>query len=140
MKKFTVKNYDLRDKNGSGPERQPLRFAFLTDLHSVCIGENNGTLLAAVRRAEPDAVLCGGDMIVGKPGQTPETALALLRRLREEYPVIHALGNHEYRAKIYPEIYGKLYRFMDGKLPCTGSAFPGSIISALPEEICRCRR
>lgn len=100
----------MRDKNGSGPERQPLRFAFLTDLHSVCIGDHNGTLLAAVRRAEPDAVLCGGDMIVGKPGQTPETALALLRRLREEYPVIHALGNHEYRAKIYPEIYGKLYR------------------------------
>ena len=109
----------MRKEKESGPERQSLRFAFLTDLHSVCIGEENLALLAAVREAEPDVVLCGGDMIVGKPGQTPGTALELLRRIAEEYPVIHALGNHEYRARIYPEIYGNLYReYLEGLLRC----------------------
>ncbi len=108
MKKFTVTTYDLREDGGPG--RIPLRFAFLTDLHSVSIGEENRRLLEEVRAAEPDLVLCGGDMIVGKPGQSPETALKLAAELRKDFTVIHAEGNHEYRAEIYPEQYGSLYR------------------------------
>lgn len=123
MKKFAVRTYDLRKNQKSGPEGTPLRFAFLTDLHSVENGADNCLLLEALEREEPDAVLCGGDMIVGKPGQTPDRALSLVRRLRQRWPVIHAMGNHEYRAKIYPEVYGDLYsRYRRGLKDC-GAVF-----------------
>lgn len=123
MKKIAVKTYDLRENQASGPERASLRFAFLTDLHSVENGPDNRLLLEALKREQPDAVLCGGDMIVGKPGQTPDTALRLMERLRERWPVIHAMGNHEYRAKIYPEIYGDLYNKYRGGLAGRGVIF-----------------
>ena len=111
MKKIAVKTYDLRKKNQkSGPEGGPLRFAFLTDLHSVENGRENRLLLRALEQAAPDAVLCGGDMIVGRPGQSPAIALRLMEEMRRRWPVVHAMGNHEYRAKIYPGNYGSLYR------------------------------
>ena len=109
MKKFAVKTYYLKKNNGNGPGSHPLRFVFLTDLHSVDIGGENRFLLTEIRKFHPDLVLCGGDMIVGKPDQDPKTALHLMAEIRKEYPVIHALGNHEYRGKIYPDVYGSLY-------------------------------
>ena len=119
MKKFVVRTYELRKNQKSGPGAASLRFAFLTDLHSVENGEQNSLLLKAMEKENTDAVLCGGDMIVGKPGQTPDTALRLMEQLRKRWPVIHAMGNHEYRAKIYPEVYGALYeRYRSGLKAC----------------------
>lgn len=93
----------------SGPERGTLRFAFLTDLHGAENGPDNRILLEALEQERPDALLCGGDMIVGKPGASVRTALSLMERMARRWPVYHALGNHEYRTRIYPETYPGIY-------------------------------
>ena len=97
MKKFAVQQYEL-NKRKSGLGRGTLRFAFLTDLHNVTVGPDNRDLLAAVGEAKPDAVLCGGDMIVGKPGSPVEPARTLMLQLAERYPVYCATGNQIGRA------------------------------------------
>ena len=85
------------------------RAVFLSDLHNVEIGPGNAQLLEAVRAAEPDLILCGGDMIVGKPGMCTEPASEFLKRLSEIGTVYFAPGNHEYRTQIYPETYPGMY-------------------------------
>ena len=122
MKKFAVQQYEL-NKRKSGLGRGTLRFAFLTDLHNVTVGPDNRDLLAAVGEAKPDAVLCGGDMIVGKPGSPVEPARTLMLQLAERYPVYCATGNHEYRTKIYPETYPGMYEAYQKPLQKAGVIF-----------------
>lgn len=83
----------------------PRRLVFLSDLHEAEFGEGNRQLLERLRALRPELILIGGDFIVSRKyrgegrdctDQVERTA-ALLRELRQEYPVIYALGNHESR-------------------------------------------
>lgn len=87
-----------------------VRLAFLTDLHNVENGPENQLLLQAIKEADPDFILCGGDMLIGKKDNFPKTAIQLMEALLEDYPVYHALGNHETRLKCYPHQYGPIYQ------------------------------
>ncbi len=82
------------------------RIVVLSDLHNQCFGENNADLITQIRKCEPDIIIGAGDILVGRPGEPFDVALNLLKQLVEDYPVYLALGNHEYRMKIYPETYG----------------------------------
>lgn len=83
-----------------------MRLAFLSDLHGLFFGEGNRQLVQAVERAEPDLVLVGGDMMIGKPSPCFEAAEALLLDLVKRFPVYYAFGNHEHRLQEDPERYG----------------------------------
>ncbi len=85
--------------------RKPFRFVVLADLHDNQYGRENGRLAAAIREQKPDAVLVAGDMLTAKPGKKHDRVIALFRQLAEEYPIYYANGNHEYRLKIYPDVY-----------------------------------
>lgn len=85
------------------------RFVFLTDLHNKSYGEDNERLLAAIDEVCPDMILCAGDMLVARPGESLDTAIGFMRRLATKYPVYYANGNHEYRLRLYPEKYGNMY-------------------------------
>lgn len=115
MKKLDIEHYRI-ELTKSGLESGTLRFAFLTDLHNAENGPGNGELLDALERESPDAVLCGGDMIVGKPGVSFSAAESLMRRLAGRFPVCYALGNHEYRTRIYPKVYPGVYESYTGAL------------------------
>lgn len=52
----------------------------------------------------PDAVLVAGDMIVTREKETLQTGAGLLVRLSERVPVFYALGNHEYKMLLNPEV------------------------------------
>lgn len=97
-------------KQGSGS----IRLVFLSDLHS-CLEEGAAEqLLAMIKAQAPDLVLCGGDMLVAHPGESVTEAAAFMRALAREYRVYYALGNHEYRLRLYPEVYGDMYeRYME---------------------------
>ena len=58
---FRTRNYKLMIKKL--PEGKCLKFALLADLHGVCYEKGNKSLLQAIRREKPDAVLLAGDMI-----------------------------------------------------------------------------
>lgn len=83
---------------------------FLTDLHDKEFGKENERLLSAIRSVRPDAVLCGGDMIVAKRQKRLSASLRLLQTLAGEFPVYCGNGNHELRMREQTEDYGEAYR------------------------------
>ena len=102
MKTFRTRTYEIHSRKlKSG---QKVRFAFLTDLHGMTYGNNHQYLYEEILRQKPDAVLVAGDMIVTREKETLQTAAGLLFRLSERVPVFYALGNHEYKMLLNPEV------------------------------------
>ncbi|MBR5268823.1 MAG: metallophosphoesterase [Lachnospiraceae bacterium] len=99
---FTIRSPKIK---GNGK-----RLVFLTDLHDKEFGPNNERLLQAIREADPDVVLVGGDMMVAKGVGDLTLSLKFLKRLSEEFSVICANGNHEIRLRNEKETYGNKYR------------------------------
>ena len=85
-------------------EREPV-FVYFSDLHGASYGEDNCRLIKAIDKINPDAILIGGDMIVGsKKNYTHNckenlAAASLIKKLCEKYPVYYGFGNHETRTK-----------------------------------------
>lgn len=104
--RFVVRKYTFR----SDKLKKNCRIVFLSDLHNKEYGVGNEMLLQAIEEQPPDLVLVGGDMLKAKPGASFEKASAFLNACGKRYPVYYALGNHEYRARIYPENYGTMYQ------------------------------
>ena len=105
--RFVVRQQNIRtDKLKKG---QSVRFVFVTDLHDKKFAGNNETLLKAIRKCEPDFILCGGDMMTAHPGKNNVNTVSFMQRLSKEYKIYYALGNHEFRARLYPETYGDMY-------------------------------
>ena len=104
---ISVECYELYSQKITGKEKT---FVFLTDLHDKEFGMGNERLLAAVRAAQPDAVLCGGDMITAKGKAVSGVSVSLLCALAKEFPVYCANGNHEERMRRETHYYGTQYR------------------------------
>ncbi len=144
---FLLKKYTDHEKNQLVTEnysieaegvKKPCRILFLSDLHEKSFGEKNGEdrLFAAIHAAKPDMVLLGGDLIIsGKRRPLPfcllqsvenadhvDRSCAFLERIKNEYPVYMALGNHETRLRMKAERgnrsaaakWKKLRRAMEG--------------------------
>ena len=105
--RFVVRKKTIQtDKLKKG---ESVRFVFLTDLHSKKFAGNNETLIRAVKGCNPDFILCGGDMMTAHPGKNNKVAVSLINRLSKDYKIYYALGNHEFRARLYPETYGDMF-------------------------------
>lgn len=103
MKRFKIKTYRIcSEKIG----HRHIRLVFLSDLHSMCFGEENGRLLQAVEEAAPDLVLVGGDMMIAGLSPCLHVAGDLLSALVERSPVYYAFGNHEHRLMEEEDRYG----------------------------------
>lgn len=123
--RFVIKTYTFQ----SGKLKKNCRIVFLSDLHNKEYGAGNERLLQAIEELSPDLVLVGGDMLTAKPGASFEKAVALLLQCGGKYPVYYALGNHEYRVRIYPENYDTMYQDYMEK-------FAGSDVRFLDNESC----
>lgn len=106
---FKITHYDIVSEKLNKLTKEK-RIVFLTDLHNNSYGTNNEKLLASVREQNPDLILVGGDMLVGKPEASTKVAEDLVKKLTEISPVYYANGNHEQRMKIYPERFGIKYQ------------------------------
>lgn len=108
MKQVKLTNYRIRykkDRYGHGR----FRIAYLTDLHEANGGADLERTLELLKDAGPDLVLCGGDMMTAHPGKGAEASVAFMTELARSFQLYSALGNHEFRARLYPETYGNLY-------------------------------
>ena len=116
MSEFKTFYYNL--KTGKLPKDfGGLTFVLLADLHNRTYGPGNERLLAAIDRERPDAVLVAGDMLISHTESSFAPALELFQNLRKRrYPVFYGNGNHEYRMRIYPQVYGDMYREYAGAL------------------------
>ena len=117
--RFVVQKYYLQTEK----LEEEVRFLFLSDLHNKEYGPGNVRLLEEIQKQNPDFILIGGDMMNAKPGASFEKTVSFLKVLSSKYKVYYALGNHEYRARIYPETYGTLYNDFRSALKDTGIRF-----------------
>lgn len=102
--RFVVTTYKiLTDKT-----KHSHRLIVLADLHGKEYGENNEKLLKAIDEQKPTGILIAGDMLTAKPGVKFHQVLRFLGKLGEKYPIYYGNGNHEYRLKLYPDIYGDM--------------------------------
>ena len=80
------------------------RLVVLGDLHSTWFGEQNETLLEAVRAQEPEYILLAGDLLDAfrdvPPGYAGETAAGLAAIA----PTYYVTGNHEWAVGDVPEL------------------------------------
>lgn len=106
---FKVTHYDIRSDKFNKLTREK-KVVFLTDLHNNSYGKNNKKLLDAVMSQNPELILIGGDMLVGKPEVSTKVAEDFVGQLTGICPVYYANGNHEQRMKIYPEKFGTKYQ------------------------------
>ena len=119
---FRVTRYDVSSEKLAGIIRE-LKILFLSDLHNCTYGNENERLLRSIRDEEPDLILIGGDMPVGKEGVSYETAQQLVKQLPDICPVVYANGNHEQRMKEDTETYGDTYETYKKSLEKSGVHF-----------------
>lgn len=92
------------------------KIVFLSDLHNNRYGKDNEKLLTAVKEQNPDLIVIGGDMLVGKVNLSSWVAEDFVSKLTKICPVYYANGNHEQRMKVYPDTYGTMFQEYKAKL------------------------
>lgn len=105
---FQVTFYQVKSGKLKGLKKRR-RVVFLSDLHNCSYGEDNGELLAAIEKAQPDMILVGGDMLVRSDGNSYEHTVEFLSKLPGICEVYCANGNHEQKLKECPEEYQQSY-------------------------------
>ena len=117
--RFVVRTYEV----ASDKLESDKNLVFLSDLHGKVYGKNNDVLINKIKELKPDHVLIGGDMMTAEPGKSFDAAVDFVKKLKENYNPVYALGNHEYRARIYPERYGTMYSDYESALKASGIGF-----------------
>lgn len=102
--RFVTVSYRL---SGAGIKKK-VRFVLLADLHNKAYGKGNRALLESIEAAQPDFVLCAGDMITSSRKSPTEPAEALVKELAGRYPFYYADGNHEARVFREPDAFGEM--------------------------------
>lgn len=113
MKKFEINEYIVKTsklpKGFSG-----FIFAVISDLHSNVYNVDLDKVFQAISDREIDAVLMAGDIFNGKASDDITEAMSFVQRIAEVFPVFFALGNHEYRLAMNPEVYGdKIWQIIE---------------------------
>jgi predicted MPP superfamily phosphohydrolase len=98
---FIITAFDMRLKVSyieieNNKISSPIRFAVVTDLHSCYYGENQKTLINAIEKANPDAVLLVGDILDDK--KSDKNAEIFIDNISDKYPCYYVSGNHEARS------------------------------------------
>ncbi|WP_027294686.1 metallophosphoesterase [Robinsoniella sp. KNHs210] len=134
MRKFKIATYKIKTMQKNNSPSRPVRIVVLADLHCTVYGENNIRLIQAVYKINPDIVMVVGDMLVSKPDKPTDmdSTVFLLKALVKKYPVYYSNGNHEYRMKIYPQIYGDVYERFQKEIRSIG-------VVLLENERCLCK-
>ena len=75
--------------------KESRRFIFICDLHNKVYKDNNIDLLNKIRAQRPDAILVGGDLMVGNPLKSTKVARDFIDELTTIAKVYYSYGNHE---------------------------------------------
>ena len=81
--------------------KQSTRLIMISDLHNYQYGRENSHLLTAIKEAKPDMILIAGDAITADRHEKFDKTMDLLKRLKEQYPIYYAYGNHEQKISLY---------------------------------------
>lgn len=87
---LTVNNYVIKNNE----LKNPVRFAFISDLHNKEFGEDNCDLVNLIAEQQPDFIAVGGDMIT-RTYENNDNMKTILTQIAKIAPVYCCLGNHE---------------------------------------------
>lgn len=102
LNRYVVRSIAIYDSKVT----KKLKVCFVSDLHNYSCTPK---FYEDIREYAPDVILVGGDTITAVKNRKQGNAYRFLKELSSIAPTFTAHGNHEYRAKIYPEQYGTLY-------------------------------
>lgn len=102
---FRVTSYEVKSEKLLSDKK----IVFLTDLHNKEYDAGNKKMVTTIRNMQPDFVLVGGDMILGKDEEPIKIACELMAELTQFTTVYYANGNHEQRMKERVEKHGDFY-------------------------------
>lgn len=106
-----IRSYKIEKKGLSSKGK--FSFVFLTDLHISKEIKYLEKIEQMIDQLYPDFIVIGGDVIVGKPGESTQNALDFMKRISIKYKVIYANGNHEQRITEFTDIYGQMGKNYD---------------------------
>ena len=119
---FRTTHYTINSPKLNGL-KQECKIVFLSDLHNNSYGKQNQKLVQSIANEDPDFILIGGDMVVGKEEVIQTVAEEFVCQLTKICPVYYANGNHEFRMKMNPDVYGDTYEEYKSKLEYAGVIF-----------------
>lgn len=108
MKKIDISEYII-ESDKFKKEFEGLKLVLLSDLHSNEYGINLHEVNRIIKNEKPDAIMITGDMFNGKVDDDVADVINFIIALSKRYQIFYALGNHEYRMKMNPDIYGNRY-------------------------------
>ena len=88
---LTISNYTVTSSKIS----ESFRIVLISDLHDHQFGRNNEKLAEKIQEQSPDLIIIDGDMI-NDDSENADTAVEVVRALKEIAPVYYSYGNHEY--------------------------------------------
>lgn len=74
---------------------ESFRMVLISDLHDHQFGRNNEKLAEKIQEQAPNLIIIDGDMI-NEDSENADTAVEVVRALKEIAPVCYSYGNHEY--------------------------------------------
>ena len=104
---FCITRYKVLSPKWNGEKSG--KIIFLSDLHNHEYGLHNKKLIDKIRMENPELILIGGDILVGKEDISYESAAKFVEAICKIAPVYYANGNHEQRMKEKPEKYGDAF-------------------------------
>lgn len=118
MSRIKVRHYRIVMPGGDNRPEKPIRAVMIGDLHNRIFGEANNQLVEIIQKQYPDVVFSVGDLTVSRANEETnlDVGVSLLKRLACDCPVYCVNGNHEFRAKIFPEDYRGVYQKLVGEL------------------------
>ncbi|MBQ9482822.1 MAG: metallophosphoesterase [Ruminiclostridium sp.] len=75
--------------------REPIKIAFISDLHNTKYGRDMSELINSVDHFSPDVVILGGDFF--DMTWSESNSLVFATDIRTKYPCYYSLGNHEFK-------------------------------------------
>lgn len=114
--RFVIKEYTC----ASEKLHKEGKLILLSDLHNKSFGKDNIRLLQAIEKENPDVILIAGDMYTSAKDKNNSDVAEFVSRLAGKYPVYYGNGNHEHKTRLYPEIFGSMYRDYMEKIKAAG--------------------
>ena len=90
---FCITRYKVLSPKWNGEKSG--KIIFLSDLHNHEYGLHNKKLIDKIKKENPELILIGGDILVGKEDISYESAAEFVEAICKIAPVYYALGNHE---------------------------------------------
>lgn len=87
-----------------------LRIALLTDIHGGQLGPDSSTLLAEVKKTDPDYIALSGDLVDADSDLS--MLEPLLRGLADIAPTFYVSGNHEWRMDDPEEVFANIAEYV----------------------------